>query len=195
VNSVKSNEGQYAPVPTGLTQFWSSSDALQQAHIHQQRTADGSSMTNNWTYQCWGKLLCSCTPIPWVIWSWTWGWFHKHPQTPLLNLYHSSIKKNNQNTAFQAPKQYSANNMNAIGDMGIKMTRKISMTQLSAKTGPGPTVGRTPYSKCLQKRINLGCTSPTVGYMEPDKCPISEAQTQFWLYWVISSVCSVSYYY
>jgi hypothetical protein len=91
-------------------------------------------------------------------------------------VYHSSIKENTQNTAFQALKQYSANNMNSNGDMGIKMTRKIPMTQLSAKTGP--TDARTRYSQCLQKRINLGCTSPTFGYMEPDKGPIGEAQTQ-----------------
>jgi hypothetical protein len=32
--------------------------------------------------------------------------------------------------------QYSMNNVISNGDMGIKMTRKIPMTQLSAKTDP-----------------------------------------------------------
>jgi hypothetical protein len=96
----------------------------------------------------------------------------------VLNVYHFRIKKNTQNTVFQAPKQYSANNMNSNGDIGIKMTRKIPMTQLSATSRTGPTDARTRYSECLQKRINLDCTSPTFGYMEPDKCPISETETQ-----------------
>jgi hypothetical protein len=70
----------------------------------------------------------------------------------LLNVYHSSTKKNTQNIENQATRQYSMNNVISNGDMGIKITRKIPMTQLSAKTGP--TDARTRYSECLQKRIN-----------------------------------------
>ena len=95
----------------------------------------------------------------------------------VLNVYHSSIKKKTENTACRAPSPYSVNNENFNGHMGVKMTRKIQMAQPSAKTGP--TDARTRRSESLKKRINLGCTSPTFGYMEPDKCPVSEAQTQY----------------
>jgi hypothetical protein len=95
----------------------------------------------------------------------------------VLNVYHSSIKKKTENTACRAPSPYSVNNENFNGHMGVKMTRKISGIQITTKTGP--TDARTRRSESLKKRINLGCTSPTFGYMEPDKCPVSEAQTQY----------------